>query len=90
MANILLQNYNYVGPVPREGRVAKGDPKALSLSQCFSNANVHKNYLRNLVRIQILIQKVRDEARDSTFLTSSQVRLMLLGCGPRIEEQGLG
>ena len=64
MENILLQNYNYVGPVPREGRVAKGDPKALSLSQCFSNANVHTNYLGNLVRIQILIQEVRDEARD--------------------------
>ena len=55
MANILFQDYNYVSSAPKEGRVAKEDPM-LCLSWYFSNVIMHRNYLGNLLRMQIPIQ----------------------------------
>lgn len=57
---------------------AKRSPEGEGKREHFSNFTAHTNHLRELVKMQILIWKVRARAQDSAFPTSSQVRLMLL------------
>lgn len=53
------------------------------LEQSFSNSNMHINHLGDLVETEILIWQVK----ESAFLTSSPMILMLLILTPHFEEQ---
>ena len=53
-----------------------------AIKRCISNFAMHANHLREIVKAQILIQKVWSRVGVCTFLKSSHVRLRLMLLGP--------
>lgn len=57
------------------------------LEQSFPSFRVHE-LTKRLVKLHVLMRQVQGRARDSAFLASCQVMLMLLVQGPHLSSKG--